>query len=166
MHKQVWRMNNKFFSILFQHLPPQLLLKPWCMLNQCSIECATNLEAGMHSWDNVLVDSVEEDGSLTSGSSSNHDKDLNGYETLGVDTEHDAFVERWFLDMWESPIIHLFQYHWIKKLCNFSIYLIKLEKHKILALCFCKLWKFGHIWNLSRNFCFKFIAIFCIPFFP
>ena len=42
--------------------------------------------------DNVLTDSVEEDGS-TSGSSSNHDKDLNGYETLGIDTEEDAFVE-------------------------------------------------------------------------
>ena len=36
---------------------------------------------------------VEEDGSLTLGSSSNHDKDLNGYETLVVDTEEDAFVE-------------------------------------------------------------------------
>ena len=42
--------------------------------------------------DNVLVDSVE-DGSSTSGSSSNHDKDLNGYETLGVNTEEDAFVK-------------------------------------------------------------------------
>ena len=36
--------------------------------------------------DNVLVDNVKEDGSSTSGLSSNHDKDLNGYETLGVDT--------------------------------------------------------------------------------
>ena len=44
--------------------------------------------------DNILVDSVEEDGSSTSRSSSNHDKDLNGYETLGVDTKEDAFVER------------------------------------------------------------------------
>ena len=35
---------------------------------------------------------VEEDGSLTSGSSSIYDKDLS-YETLGVDTEEDAFVE-------------------------------------------------------------------------
>ena len=42
--------------------------------------------------DNVLVDSVEEDGSSTLGSSSNHDKDLSGYENLGVDTEEDAFV--------------------------------------------------------------------------
>ena len=43
--------------------------------------------------DNVLVDSEEEDGSLTSRSSSNHDKDINGYENLGVDIEEDSFVE-------------------------------------------------------------------------
>ena len=52
-------------------------------------------ELGLHrDGDNVLVDSVEEDGLSTSRSSSNHDKDLNGYENLGVDTEEDAFVER------------------------------------------------------------------------
>ena len=43
--------------------------------------------------DNVLVDSVKEDGPSTSGSSSNYDKDFNGYETLGIDTEEDAFVD-------------------------------------------------------------------------
>ena len=39
------------------------------------------------------VDSIEEDGSSTSESSSNHDTNLNDDEAIGVHSEGDAFVE-------------------------------------------------------------------------
>ena len=87
------RLRKKTIDILFEKVPsyaPHLVGASSSRLTRLQMEEALGLHRDE---DNVLVDSVEEDGSSTSGSSSNHDKDLNGYETLGIDTEEDAFVE-------------------------------------------------------------------------
>ena len=78
------QLRKKTIDILFEKVPSyatHLVGASSSRLTRLQMEGAL----GLHS--------VEEDGSSTSRSSSNHDKDLNGYEILGVDIEEDAYVE-------------------------------------------------------------------------